>query len=155
MCKSRMVRKSRNTPSWKCTKKNCRTWRSIRKTNHFFTYNDRNGRSHSNYDLTDILKITYWYLKAPEMKLSSLQSTIGYSRQGLVDWHSLIREVCAKVLAKQPKFTGTDEKWCEVDESLFRGRRKNHKGRLLKRDRKNPRKSRPVKKRKQTIRVGI
>ena len=80
----------------------------------------------------------YWYLEAPEKKLSTLCRTVGYCRESLVDWQSLIREVCTEVLSRQPKFKGTNRSWCQVGEALFRGKRKNHKGRLRKGDRKNP-----------------
>ncbi|KAK8758696.1 hypothetical protein V5799_003671, partial [Amblyomma americanum] len=46
------------------------------------------------------------------------------------DWTNFIREVVAKDLLQRPRMGGPGEE-VQVDESLFRGRRKANRGRLM------------------------
>ncbi len=96
--------------------------------NKFFTYRTRQGKCRSNFKLAEIIRITYYYFTAPEMKLDNVHEITGYSRQALVDWHSMIREVCSLVLARQPKLEGSETNPIQVDKALFRGKRKSSKG---------------------------
>ena len=71
------------------------------------------------------------------MKLHSIQEITVYSRRALVDWHSMIRKVDSLVIARKPKVFGSKNHPIQVDEALFRGKRKNSKGRLRLEDKKN------------------
>ncbi len=137
-CNVPLVRKKKDGRlGWRCSRGKCRSFHSIRKTNKFFTYRTRQGKCRSNFKLAHIIRITYYYITAPEMKLDNLQEKTGYSRQALVDWHSMIREVCSLVLPRQPKLEGSETNPIRVDGALFRGKRKSNEGRLRLGDKKS------------------
>lgn len=59
----------------------------------------------------------------------------GCSMNTVCDWFNLCREVCTSALSLRSKLVGTADRPIQVDESYFSGRRKYHRGRILKWDR--------------------
>ena len=115
---------------WRCTKPKCRSFHCVPNTNKFFTYRTKEGKGRSNFKLSDIIRIAYYQVTATEMKLQSIEKVTVYRRQTLVDWHSMIRKVDSLVIARKLKVFGSGNHPIQVDEALFRGKRKNSKGRL-------------------------
>lgn len=122
-------RKGEYIPSWRCTKKLCRTQRSIRASNRFFAFEDRNGRSKCNLPVRQILLIIYFFIYSRDT-LEEIMVKTGHNKHTICDWLNLCREVCTRVIRNQPKMVGTDEQPVQIDESYFQGRRKYNTGRL-------------------------
>ena len=72
-------RKGENIQSWRCSKKNCRTTRSIRSTNKFFTYRDNQGRRKCNLTVRPILLIVYHFLYVQDT-VEQLMTKTGHRR---------------------------------------------------------------------------
>lgn len=117
------------TPVWKCGKKNCRTTRSIRSTNAFFTYRTGMGNATCNLQLKSILILLYEWLYSTHT-IDVLQVRTGICRGSIVDWLNLFREVCTSFLKDEPLYAGVADDPIQIDESYFSGRRKNNVGRL-------------------------
>lgn len=135
-CNSMMRKVSINdTLIWRCTKRSCRTKRSIRVTNSFFFYKDKNGKLNTKMSMCSIMMIVYLFIHTT-CTLDQMEVMTGHSRATLVDWLALCREVCAKAMEMQPKMRGDRETPVQVDESYHQGRRKYKRGRLLAGDKK-------------------
>lgn len=126
----RKTKKGHVIPSWRCGRKLCRTTRSIRKTNRFFTFEASDGRARCNLKLREILLIVYFFIYSNDT-LDQFVTKTGHSKQTICDWLNLCREVCSKVIRSLPKMVGTPERTVQIDESYFQGRRKYNRGRKL------------------------
>jgi len=54
----------------------------------------------------------------------------GFAKNTVLKWTGLCREVCRRVLLRQPKFTGTQDFPVQIDEAYFSGKRKYNRGRF-------------------------
>ena len=115
--------------SWKCREKDCRTRRSFRSTNKFFSYTSTNRVGNSRLRLTTIIRVVYLWLHT-QATLTQMCTMTGLSRPTVNDWLYYCRELCGVVLNNSAKLVGTDDQPVQVDESYHVGRRKNHRGRL-------------------------
>lgn len=129
------TRKDCGAPSWRCNSKKCKTRRSVRQGNHFFSYADKNGKSRCNLTLRKITTLLYTWAET-QNTVEQMSRMAGVSRQTAIDWTNMFRETCAMVLDSQPKYTGTPENPAQADEGYFQGKRKANKGRLAGWDKK-------------------
>lgn len=118
----------KRTVTLRCTKKGCQTFQSIRKGYQFFSYTDLNGRCNSKLTLTEIMELVWYWVH-----LNPVQTTVlwtGRSNHTVVDWYILCRDVAVDCFSIRQKMGGQG---CivEIDESLFRGKRKYNRGCLL------------------------
>ncbi len=96
----------------------------------FFTYkNELTNKNSVNLDITTLLKLIYSYFEFKTIPIFMRDSGIK-STNTVINWTNFIRERISEFLNSRPKLGGTDS-IVEIDETLMRGRRKNHQGRLL------------------------
>eukprot|EP00102_Acyrthosiphon_pisum_P021188 XP_016658398.1 PREDICTED: uncharacterized protein LOC107883251 [Acyrthosiphon pisum] len=115
----------------RCTKRGCQTYQSIRKDNDFFTYTDLNGRCNSQLSLCEIMEIVwFWVNLVPN---NQAVNWTGRSKNTIVDWYNLCRDIPVYCFSKREKMGGTG---CtvQIDESLFQGKKKYNRGRLQRGD---------------------
>ena len=118
----------------RCRRRGCQTTRSIRDGNRFLHYNDRNNRINSNLKLWQILELSFCFVL--EMKIDDVVQRTHHSRQTIVDWFCMCREVCSSaVLDNRNMMVGTADNPIQIDESRFAGKRKYNAGRMLAGDR--------------------
>lgn len=118
-------------PSFKCRNRNCRTYKSVRKCNAFFTFFDKNLNANSKLSIREILYILFlWCLDIPIVQVVELT---GHSNHTIVDWYNLCRDIPQRMWNRRNKMGGPGIT-VQIDESLLRGKRKGNKGRLLKGD---------------------
>ena len=125
ICKTK---RGERTPVWKCTKKVCRSSKSIHCTNSFFTFRDRNNRNNNKLRLKDIVLLVHECFTTTNT-IDNMMKTTRFARQTIVDWLSLFREVCSTAVNAQSKWGCTEEKPAQADEAYFAGRRKYGRGR--------------------------
>ena len=122
-----------NEPKWRCYNDGCKYSWSIR--NNIF-----NLSSNSNLSLTKIIGIFwYWSLKR------SVQETadqLDLSKSTVVHWFCKIRTIL-QYQQQQAEPMGGPGYSVQIDESLFQGRRKYNRGRLLQGNHK-PQESEPI-----------
>lgn len=94
-------------PSWRCSKKTCRTQRSICSSNRFFMFEDTHGRNNCKLSLRDILLIIYFFVYSNDTN-EQLMTKLGHGKHTIVDWLNLCREGCSKIIRSQPKMIGTN-----------------------------------------------
>ena len=123
-----------STVSWICKKKSCRKSISVRDSNRFFSWTDKRGRSNSKLSIRKIVEIVYEFLYTTSTT-EQLMLRLALSRETVITWMSLCREVCEQVVVCQTKYFGTELSPIQIDESMFGGRSKYKKGRLLSGDR--------------------
>jgi len=133
----RVIRNDKKLVSWRCRRNICRTRRSFRATNRFFTNVDKNNHSNCKLSIKTIILFVYFWIEC-RSTISQMQRITGLSRQSIVVWSKKCRKLCPMVLYTAPKFTGTEEEPIQVDESYFRGRRKYNRGRYGPYDKRNP-----------------
>lgn len=102
---------------WRCTGRSHRSRISMR-TDSFF--------ADSKLTIRDILRIIYYWSR--QVKLQEIEHETGISRNALIDWIKLIREVCGTWLLDHPIAIGGEGRTIAVDESKF-FHRKYHRGR--------------------------
>jgi hypothetical protein len=71
----------------------------------------------------------YFFLCETPIKYA--ETITGRSHSTLVDWYSMCREVCTKVIEKKGQMLGTAKEPIQIDEARFAGKRKYNRGRLL------------------------
>ncbi len=118
------MEKRRSGPGWICKKKTRRSRRTIR-TNKFFTYMDKNRKSHCNLSLCKIMSSVYVWLMTRVTLSQAIQLT-GCAKSRVCDWRNMCREVCTQVIESDRKLVGTADRPVQVDESSFSGKRKYH-----------------------------
>ncbi|CAG0886181.1 unnamed protein product [Darwinula stevensoni] len=116
-------------PAFKCKRRGCRSTQSVRRPNEFFTYFDSRGRAHSNLSICAILELVFlWCNDVSQIDAKRLS---GHSHQAVVDWFNLCRDVPLRLWERRAGGVGAI---VQMDETLLRGRRKAHWGRLLQGD---------------------
>ena len=65
------------------------------------------------------------------MPVMTTHTLTGRSKQTIVDWFNMCREVCSSIMEKRPQMIGTEDNPVQIDESYFSGKRKNNTGCLL------------------------
>jgi hypothetical protein len=116
----------------RCRKKGCQTFQSIRKQNKFFTYVDVNGKNNSGLSLCHIVELVWYWCN--EVNVTNTAKWTGRARHTVTDWFNLCRDVCVDQFELRSKMGGTGV-IVQIDESLFQGKRKYHRGRLCVGDR--------------------
>lgn len=96
--------------------------------NTFFATNKTNGVSQK-LSINTLLKLIFEYFEHKTHDQIRLNCGIKDSHT-IVNWTNYVREVMMKNRNEQPKMGGIGRR-VQIDESLFRGRRKYHRGRLL------------------------
>ncbi|CAF4500135.1 unnamed protein product, partial [Didymodactylos carnosus] len=76
------------------------------------------------------LKNEIIWLWCANISSKTISWTVGCSGSTVVDWSNFLREVCTEKLNMAPQMGGIGEV-VQIDESLFRGKRKYNRGRLL------------------------
>lgn len=118
-CGKRMTRstkKSRRglcTPVWKCNRKACRSSRSIRSTNSFFTYRDKNNRACGKLQIRDIVLLSYEWLTTTNT-IDQIMKRTGIARQTIVYCLNMFRDVCTNVLNAEEKWICSSENPAQV-----------------------------------------
>jgi len=79
MRRTRKNRKGEIIPSWRCSRKACRTQRSIRHTNLFFIVEDGKGRNNSKMSLRDILLLVYLFVNSKDT-IEQLMIKLGHGK---------------------------------------------------------------------------
>ncbi len=118
----------------KCTIKTCRSTKSIRKSNRFFHFKDKNCRPSSKLSLCDIVWLAY-FRNSTTATIVQLSKVCGNSTNTVCVWNNLLREVCSLAIEQFHKLVGTTENPVQIDESYFGGKAKYGRGRRLKGDR--------------------
>lgn len=126
---ARKLRDGDFIPEWKCNKNSCRTTRSVRSTNSFFTYKSGKKTGNSRLSLCQIVRLVYTWLYTASTHRQMCLIT-GLSGNTIVDWLHFCRNVCSAVLENAEKMKGTPENPVEIDESYHVGRRKYNRGRM-------------------------
>jgi len=80
-----------------------------------------------------MLEMVYFWTK--DLPITTVYSLTGYSKQTVVDWYNLCRDVCCSLFNKRQTIGGAGET-IQIDESLLRGKRKYNRGRILLGDRR-------------------
>jgi transposase-like protein len=104
--------------TWRCSKNSCKKRASIRKDSYF---------SHSNLPLGTMWMIIVCFLKFPKMLNCYLSEILDVSEHTLVNWGNFVRETISHFYLANPLILGGKHA-VQVDESLFGGRRKYHRG---------------------------
>lgn len=90
--------------TFKCNKKGCQTYQSIRKENPFFTYTDLNGRCNSQLSLTEIIELVwFWVHRIPVNQVAQFTRR---AKKTIVDWYDLCRDVVVDKYSKRTKMGG-------------------------------------------------
>ena len=121
---------SKFTESWICKKKSCRKSMSIRDLNRFFSWTDKWGRSNSKLSVRKIVQIVYKFLCRTSIT-EQLMLRLVLRRGTTITWISLCREPCEQVVTCQTKYFGTESSHIQIDRSMFGGKSKYRKVRLL------------------------
>ncbi|CAF1374847.1 unnamed protein product, partial [Didymodactylos carnosus] len=111
----------------RCTNKQCANQLSKRK-NTFFAFTDSLGRANSKLSDASILEIIW--LWCFNITLKTISWTIGCSEATTVDWCNFLRDICTEKMNVGEQMGGIGEV-VQIDESLFRGKRKYNRGKLL------------------------
>ena len=128
--RSRKQRSGNTTVVWRCSKKDCRSEKSVRSNCCFLAYKRSDGRLRASLTLRKIVEVVYtWLYFEPTQR--KMQKTSKCGSATVTDWLYLCREVCSHAIEKAPKLVGTLSKPVQIDEAYFSGRRKYKKGRLL------------------------
>lgn len=117
--------KGRERVIFKCREKTYQSTVQARKGNEFFTYTDCNGRNNSKLSLAEILEVVWYWVHRCGRKAT--HDFCGRSLSTTSDWFNLCREIPCLLFEKREKISGVG-KIVQIDECLFRGERKNHKG---------------------------
>lgn len=97
--------------------------------NTFFKYQSENSKCTGRLDIKTLLKLIYAYFECK--KTSEIMNITGIkSRNTVVNWTNFIRERISEFQDTREKIGGVNSV-VEIDETLMRGRRKNHQGRYL------------------------
>ncbi|CAF3700217.1 unnamed protein product [Rotaria socialis] len=111
----------------RCVNRDCRNQISARK-NTFFSYTDVLGRPNCKLDISTIFEMIWlWCQEIPASRIAAL---VQVSQPTVVDWLNFLREVCQEAFNDATQMGGVG-KIVQIDESLFRGKRKYNRGRLL------------------------
>jgi len=121
-------------PTLRCKSKGCQAWKSIRESNHFFTYTDLNGKLNCKLKLSEIMEIVFLWVNSISHN-QSRKLAPRYSTHTLTDWYNLCRDICADRFEVRGKMGGPG-KIVQIDESLFQGKRKYNRGRVQLGDKK-------------------
>ncbi len=105
----------------------CNTEQSLFK-NTFFSFTKEN-RAVSKLPAMNVLNLIYFYLEGNTIERIKTLTGIK-SDATIVNWSNFIRDEITKYLNSREKLGGVD-KVIQIDESLFRGKRKYNRGRLL------------------------
>lgn len=130
---TRKIKKDKRSKFFICPRKNCRTSRSLRSTNNFFSHRDNHGKSRNNLSLVQIIHYIYEWLYSSNTVNQTVIKT-GLAKRTVNKWNNLCREVCQRVILRQRKFVGTEENPVQIDEAYFSGKRKYNRGRFRKGD---------------------
>ena len=104
--------------TWRCAKKDCKKRTSI-KTGTYF----ERGR----LSLGKMWMMIVCLLKFPKMLTTYLAEILEVSEDTLVDWGAFLRETISHYYLINPQILGCSFA-VQIDESLFGGRRKYHRG---------------------------
>lgn len=101
----------------------------------WFATMDRAGRPNCKIGKKAVLWIVYCMAKdiSVSQTITLAKGTINMDKSAIIDWRNYTRELCQSDLATAPRMGGPGHV-VQIDESLFRGRRKYNRGRLLQAD---------------------
>ena len=100
-------------------KKTCRSRRSIR-PNKFFSYLDKNKKSHCNLSICKIMSLVYVWLMTRITLVQAIQLT-GCAKATVCDRFNLFREACILIVNEDSKLVGTADRPVQID-ILFYGK---------------------------------
>jgi hypothetical protein len=103
---------------WICPKKNGKARTTIRKDSHF---------ERSRLPLSKLFMMLYCVLKYDKMLNKDMADICGVSENSMVDWANFIREAVSHYYLINPQKIG-GSRAVQIDESLFGGRVKYHRG---------------------------
>ena len=93
------IRRDTNGVIWKCTGKGCRVLRSIRISNGFFTYIDKNRKLRCGLSLQKITLFIYLWAETTN-NVVQMMRILRICRQTVVDWSNMCREVCSIIIQR-------------------------------------------------------
>lgn len=117
----------------RCSKRGCQTFYSLRGTNKFFTYSDVSGKCNSKLSFCQIVELVWMWCNL--VSNSDCERWTGRGNHTITDWYNMCRDVCVDMYGKRSKMGGVGLV-VQIDESLFQGKRKYNRGRLLASDRR-------------------
>ena len=129
IAEKRRKMKGESRPVFRCRRKGCQTFRSVRHESIFFYYTDLNNKINCKLTLCEILKLDFYFVKDLSLRPN-----------GRNDWKKqanyMCREVCSSIVSvnRRGQIVETAVNPVERDEARFAGRRKYNRGRLLNRD---------------------
>ena len=126
--------KGESRPVFRCKRKGCQTFRSVRHESIFFYYTDLNNKMNCKLTLYEILELVFYFVK--DLSLDLTEEMTGRSRPTICDWFNMCKEVCSSIVSvnRRGQIVETAVNPVERDEARFAGRRKYNRGRLLNRD---------------------
>lgn len=87
------------------------------------------NKNYSNLLIQDIFELLYlWSMKIQRFQVIEMTKLSGKT---ITSWFSHFRKICQDIFKKRKPMGGGLKKVIEIDESLIRGKRKNHRGRFL------------------------
>ena len=114
-----VLKMHKNSLKYKCNSFGCR--RLFSANNNIFKY-----KSYSKLGVKDTLKIIWYWCHSYKVKDVHEQTKI--SRKHIINWYNKIRRYLYVLMLQAPPMGGKGYR-VQIDESLFRGRRKYNRGR--------------------------
>ena len=74
-------------PVFRCTKRGCQTFRSVRHGNMFFHYTDLNRKINCKLTLYEILELVFYFVKDQSFNLT--EEMTGKSRKTICNWFNV------------------------------------------------------------------
>ncbi|VVC38540.1 Hypothetical protein CINCED_3A019639 [Cinara cedri] len=104
--------------AYKCNRKGCQTYQSIRKGNAFFAFTDANGRCNSQLSLAETVELVWFWVH--RVSVGQAVQFTGRNKKTIVDWYELCRDVVVAAFGERAKIGGPG-RTVQVYETFYPG----------------------------------